>query len=116
MAGYIKKVINLTLNGSVQRLTTDATIWVESFELQSANANAGAIFVGREINASSLPASVTKSTSIYDLPTAGSSVKVTYLDRDLNRGGGEQTQLSRYCVQGTNTDVLHIVYDERENF
>lgn len=99
------RVINVTMDGNTQRVTTDTRLWSESLEFESDKSNSQVIRVFYSSDGST-PSSVAAGDAILSL---GPDDRRTLPVPEKYQYQGEQFRLSNFYVKGTASDVLHVI-------
>lgn len=97
------------LDGTVQAITTDTTIWSPEFIFVANPDNLDTLYVQNKNDDGTLPASVDASNCLFPLRANSMPLPLTRVMKD----NAETYQLSQLCVQGPNGGYLYVVYPKR---
>ena len=106
----VNKVINLTMNGAIQQLTTTG-IFTPKFVIKNPIGN-DPVEIGHTNDSNTLPVALTAANSLYTLD-GGESVTIGEDNRSY--WVGENYLLNHWVAKGTNTQVLKITYVARRD-
>lgn len=96
-----------SLTGGIDQITTDTTIWAESFTIQAGDTNTSTIFIQWCQDDGTAPASITTDTCNYEL-APGASVFVSNSYNDS--ANGLKFKLSELYAKGTSGHKVRVSY------
>jgi hypothetical protein len=95
--------LNITLDGTTQRVTTDTTIWSPMIRFELDDSAVGTAHTGNSALAGA--------STAFDSLIAG---EVAEYNAGVQGGawgaGGEMFRLSDFYVKGTTGDIVHVIY------
>lgn len=101
--------VPVLLDGTVQRITTDTTIWSTAFTFSAHPDNGAVLYVGLVNSDNSLPLAIDNTNCLFALRGNSMPLPISKIMQDND----ESYQLSQLCVQGADSDNLYVVYPKR---